>query len=88
MVRGQFKSRTFRRIFRRTPGGKSVLRYLRRKPSQPKCAETGQVLPGVARGTPGQIKKLTRSQRKPSRPFAGFLSSKAARRTHIKNARK
>lgn len=88
MVRGQFRSRTFRRIMRRLPGGSTVLRYVRRKPGVPTCAVTGKPLQGVARGTPAQIKKLSKSQRMPNRPFGGVLSSSAARREIISKSRK
>ena len=81
MVAGNLRSRTLRRVFVKTPGGRNKIHYKKRKPSAPKCAETGQILPGVARGNPADIRKLSKSQRVPSRPFGGKLSSKAMRST-------
>lgn len=86
MVQHKTKSRTFRRVQRRTVKGSKTV-YTRRKPSAPKCAVTGQKLHGVPRGTPGKLKKLSKSQKRPSRPFGGVLSSKAAREEIKKRAR-
>jgi len=80
MVNGNKKSRTFRRVFVKTPGGKVVTHYRRRKPSYAVCPITGKRLLGVPRDTPANIAKLTRSQRKPSRPYGGCLSSEAMRK--------
>lgn len=88
MVQGRFKSRTFRRVFRRTPGGKSVLRFVRRKPAKPKCAVTKQILPGVARGFKSMVRKLSKTERRPNRPYGGNLSSSAMRRKIIEQVRK
>lgn len=79
MVSGSQKSRTFRRVSVKTPGGRTVKHYRRRKPSYAKCAITGKRLLGVPRDIPSKIKRLTKSQRKPSRPFGGNLSSEAMR---------
>ncbi|MDD9953949.1 MAG: 50S ribosomal protein L34e [Candidatus Woesearchaeota archaeon] len=87
MVSGRFKSRTYARKRKVTPGGKNVLRHSLRKPKKIRCQVTGEVLPGVARGRPAQLKKMTKSQKVPSRPFAGVLSSKAMRAELIKRAR-
>ena len=87
MKSNRLKSRTFRRVFRKTPGGRNVVHFKRRRPAKPTCPITLQPLQGVARGTPAQIRKLTRSQRKPNRKFGGYLSSTAARRWIIEMAR-
>ncbi|MFQ5620842.1 MAG: 50S ribosomal protein L34e [Candidatus Nanoarchaeia archaeon] len=87
MVTGRLRSRTFRRVFRKTPGGRTVKHYKRRKPSRPVCPVTGQPLQGVARGIPSRVKKLTRSQRKPNRLYGGMLSSQASRRRIIQETR-
>lgn len=83
----RYRSRTFRRVFVRTPGAKTVLHYRRRKNGKPTCAQTGQVLPGVARGTPAQVRALPKSQRRPERPYGGVLSSRAMRRKMVEKAR-
>ncbi len=81
MVSGRFKSRTFKRIFKKTPGGKTVLRYLLRKPNKARCAKCGDVLKGVARERPTKMKNMPKSQKTVSRPYGGNLCSKCMRET-------
>jgi len=83
----RFRSRTFRRVFVRTPGARTVLHYCRRKNAPARCSETGQILPGVPRGIPSKIRALPKSKRRPTRPYGGALSSKAMRRKMIEKAR-
>jgi ribosomal protein L34E len=42
-----------------------------------RCAITGNILHGTAREGRGEIKKLSKTERRPSVPFGGVLSSKA-----------
>jgi len=79
MPRGMYRSRTLRRVFKRVPGGESKLVYKQRKPGQPRCAQTGEPLHGIPRGTPKQMAKLSKTQKRPQRPFGGVLSSRAMR---------
>lgn len=83
MVSGKFKSGHFRKVFVRTPGNKTVVQYRKRKPQKAHCPETGQVLLGVPRVMPSKLGRLSKSERRPSRPFGGHLSS-AAMRNKIK----
>jgi large subunit ribosomal protein L34e len=87
MVSGKYKSRTYARKRLVIPGGKNVLRHSLRKPKKAVCAVEGTPLHGVARARPNNLRKLAKTQRVPSRPFAGQLSSSAARREIIKRAR-
>ena len=87
MVAGRFRSRSFRRVFVKTPGGNVVLRHERRKPSKATCAECGMVLTGVPREIPARIKKLSKTQRRPERPYGGVLCSKCMRLLFIKKAK-
>lgn len=87
MVSGKFKSRTYARKRTVTPGGKNVLRHTLRKPQKAHCADCGNVLPGVARGRPAAVRKLSKSERVPTRPFAGNLCSACSRDRHIRKAR-
>ncbi len=88
MVSGKFKARTYARKRIVLPGGKNVLRHTLRSPKMAHCAVTGEVLHGVARARPNKLRKLAKTKRVPSRPFAGQLSSSAMRREIIKRARK
>ncbi|MBI4146493.1 50S ribosomal protein L34e [Candidatus Woesearchaeota archaeon] len=86
MVQPRYRSRTMRRVFVRTPSG-TTLHYRRRKNAAPQCAQCGGVLPGVARGTKTQVRKLAKSSRRPERPYGGMLCSPCTRRTIIAKAR-
>ena len=83
----RYRSRTFRRVFTKTPGGKVVLHYARRKNAKPQCAECDVFLFGVARGTKNLVKKVPRSARRPSRPFGGNLCSACMRKVIVAKAR-
>ena len=82
MVKPRYRSRTFRRVFVKTPGGKVALQYKRRRNAVPQCT-CGATLQGVARGTPAQVKALPRSSRRPERPYGGALCSACMRKTII-----
>ncbi len=88
MVSGKFKSRTYTRKRIVTPGGKNVLRHGLRPPKKAHCATCGAVLSGVARARPAKLRKMSKSQKVPSRIFAGMLCSPCSRRAIIEKARK
>lgn len=79
MVDGKLKSRRLRRVSVKTPGGKVVRHYRKRKPSAAKCAILGTPLCGVPKVRDSKIRNLPKTQRRPERPYGGVLSSKAAR---------
>ena len=84
MPANRFRSRSYKRMNKKTPGGVNVLRYKKKKPGKHVCAECGAILHGVPRGRPFEIKKLSKSQKRPNRPFGGNLCPKCARE-HFKN---
>lgn len=75
----KFKSRTFRRVKKVTPGHKNTVHYVKRKPGAATCPVYGTPLSGVPRETPSKLKKIPKSSRRPERPFGGVLSSRASR---------
>lgn len=87
MVGGKYKSRSNRRVYTRTPGGRTVIHYTRRKPKKPTCSMTGEVLKGVPRERPVKMMNMAKTKKRPQRPFGGVLSSKAARIVLKKKAR-
>lgn len=87
MPRKMFRSRTFRRVFVKTPT-KTVVHYRKRKPSKAKCANCGVVLAGVARERPRKMQNMPKTKKRPERPFGGVLCSKCARFEIIKRVRK
>ena len=86
MVQHKTKSRTFRRVKKRTVNGTKTT-YEKRKPKTGKCPVTGEKLKGVPRATPNQLKKVPKSSRRPERPYGGVLSSKATRTIMKEKAR-
>jgi len=82
-MRGSFKSRTYRRVHVRTPGGRTVLHMKRRAPEKPHCANCRIVLHGTVRALPFEIRKLSKTERRPQRPFGGVLCSSCARAKYV-----
>ena len=79
MVAGKHRSRSKRRVFVKTPS-KTKMVYIDRKPSIGHCAQCGAKLHGMPRV---RSSKLTKSQRRPERPYGGQLCSKCSRKTII-----
>ena len=80
MVRGNQRSRTLRRIYVKTPKRTSLV-HAKRKPSKAHCASCKKVLPGVASERPYKMSKLSKTQKRPERPYAGQLCSACMRKT-------
>lgn len=72
------KSRSKSRIMIRNISGNATIHLTRRKNGKPTCP-SGRPLPGTARGTPVEVVGMRRTERRPSRPFGGVLSSPAMR---------
>ncbi|MBU0757236.1 MAG: 50S ribosomal protein L34e [Nanoarchaeota archaeon] len=79
MPEGRFKSRTFRRVKKKLPGGSTVIHYSKRKPKKATCAGCGVVLQGVARDLPLKMQNMPKTRKRPERPFGGVLCSKCSR---------
>jgi large subunit ribosomal protein L34e len=79
MPRGREKSGHFRKVMKRTPGGKTVKRYLRRLPQVAKCANCKKALHGIPRMTRQQAKGAAKSTKTVARPYGGNLCSKCMR---------
>lgn len=78
MVSGRFKSRTFRRIKVKTPT-KTKTVYKRRKPAKAKCGKCGAILKGVPRATRSELANMSKTKKRPERPYGGVLCSKCTR---------
>ena len=75
MPRGQFKSRRFRTIFVKAPGGKTRIHYRDRKPGRAHCAACHKVLPGVPREVAAIMRNIPKTAKRPERPYGGILCS-------------
>jgi len=83
----RYRSRSYKRTFKKTPGGKTVLHYKKKKPSKHICAVCGKQLHSVPRGRPYQIRKLSKSKKRPNRPYGGQLCSQCTRKVYKQEAR-
>ena len=70
MPRPALRSRSLRRVKVRTPGGRTVVHYEKRKHNIPKCALCKKPLRGVGKLT---AKEERKGIRMPTRPFGGYL---------------
>lgn len=86
MVSHKTKSRTFRKVQVKTVSGTKD-RYDRKKPKLGTCSVTGEKLKGVPRALPRKMSNMSKSSKRPTRPFGGVLSSSAARATIKKKTR-
>ena len=80
MPRPSLRSRSLRKLRKKTPGGRTVMHYERRKNSKAKCAVCKKALAGVPIGKDSDIAKLPKSKKKPERAFGGNLCSSCMRR--------
>ena len=72
--------RRMKSVKKRIPSGKVKTVYRRGVYSKHKCAICSAELAGTPRGKPIKIQRLTRSKRRPTRPFGGQLCSKCTRK--------
>ncbi len=87
MPRGMYKSRTLRRVYRKTPGSRVVVHYKKRKPKKARCTGCGALLKGVARERPYKMMKLSKTKKRPQRPYGGYYCSKCMRKILIEKVR-
>ena len=85
---GRYRSRSKKLKYVKTPGGKTVVHYKKKKSSKAKCSSCGAVLPGTLTKTVAKMKNTLKTKKLPSRPFGGNLCSRCMRRKLIKEARK
>lgn len=80
MVAPRYRSRSKKRRQVRIPGGKTVIRYKRKKPSRNHCGRCGKPLSGVPNYIPSEMGKLGKSKKIPERPYAGVLCNECVER--------
>ena len=85
---GRYKARrAYRQIFVKTPGGRTVTQYKKRKPKQARCANCGAILKGIARERPYKMKNMPKIKKTVSRAYGGYLCSRCARKQIVKETR-
>nr|ACG48648.1 60S ribosomal protein L34 [Zea mays] len=70
----------------KTPGGKLVYQYTKKRASGPKCPVTGKKIQGIPHLRPAEYKRsrLSRNRRTVNRPYGGVLSGIAVRERIIR----
>ncbi|HKZ49749.1 MAG TPA: hypothetical protein VJ110_01980 [Candidatus Nanoarchaeia archaeon] len=71
----RYRSRTFRKVQRKTPGSKTVVQYIKRNPSVAHCGSCKNPLHGLPRARDRKIKHFSRTQLTTQRPFGNLCSS-------------
>ena len=83
----RLRSRSLRKIFRKVSGGRTSVHFKKRKPKVAKCGSCGAVLKGVPRALPFKMRSMTKTKKRPERPFGGVLCSKCMRKEIINKVR-
>jgi len=68
------------------PGNKIKVIFKKRKPKSAKCGICGKELQGIPRLRKGDFRKLSKSERRPNRPYGGNLCSRCMRNEIIRRA--
>lgn len=79
MVRPNFRTNTQRKVKKKLPGNTVTTQYVERKPEPARCGGCGRKLSGVPRLRPIAHSKLSKTQRRPERPYGGVLCSNCMR---------
>lgn len=87
MPRGMYKSGRLRKVFVKTPGGKTNVHYRQRKPSKAKCGNCKKQLAGVPRELPGKMMNLPKTAKRPERPYGGVLCFHCMKKLMLQKAR-
>ncbi|MCS4541568.1 MAG: 50S ribosomal protein L34e [Euryarchaeota archaeon] len=74
----RYRSRTMKKVQRKTPGGKTVTHYKAKKVGAPICGVCGRPLSAVPRSD--EVLKFSKSNRRPNRPYGGNLCPICMRR--------
>lgn len=87
MVAPRHRTRTLKRVKVRTPGGRVVIHYKKKKPNKAKCANCKKPLSGVPRLRSNELRKLSKTEKRPERPYGGYLCSECMRKLMKEKAR-
>ncbi len=79
MTKPRFKSKSWRQLQVKAPGGRLAIHYERKKPKFARCSNCGRVLYGIPRVRSIEIKRVAKTERRPERPYGGNLCSSCMR---------
>ena len=71
----RYRTRLLKKRRMKLPGGRTTTHYKKKKVRKSKCAVCGKLLSGVPRLSPSEMRKLPKTQRRPERPYGGYLCS-------------
>ena len=77
MAESKTKSRTFRRIRKKLSSNRVVRHFVKKSAGKAICGNCGIVLAGTNNAS---LKKLTKTQKRPERPYGGVLCSSCSRK--------
>lgn len=81
------RSRSYRRIMVKVPGGTTKLVYKKRKPEKAKCSACGDVLKGMSSMITSKMRNTAKTKKRPQRPYGGVLCSNCMRKLMINKFR-
>lgn len=81
------RSRSFRRVSVKFPGGRVSIHYRKRNPSAARCMKCKRVLQGIPRARAIELRRIPKSSRRPERPYGGQLCSSCMRNVFVEKAR-
>ncbi|QOR94750.1 50S ribosomal protein L34e [Thermosphaera chiliense] len=73
MPRPMLRTRSWRRVSVRTPSGRVVVHYEKRRPGVAKCSVCGKPLNGVPSLRPSKMSKLAKTEKRPERMYGGVV---------------
>ncbi|GCC11379.1 50S ribosomal protein L34e [archaeon] len=79
MVEPRYRTSSVKPRAKRTPGGKVVVHYEKKRVKAPKCARCGRRLEGMKILRPKVLKRVNKSKKKVNRPYGGYLCSSCMR---------
>ena len=79
MPKPSLRTRSKKRVQKKVPGGRTTIHYEKEKSKPAKCSRCRQILHGIPRCHPSELRKLTRSQRKVMRMYGGQLCANCLR---------
>ncbi|XP_070492521.1 large ribosomal subunit protein eL34-like [Chironomus tepperi] len=79
-----YNTKSNKRRIVRTPGGRLVYLYLKKKRSVPRCAVTKEKLHGITPSRPSERPRMSRRLKTVRRAYGGVLSHKALRERIIR----
>ena len=79
MKNRNYKSRSLKKIKKKTPGTDVSIHFRRRNPKGTFCGISGDILHGISRKRPGRFNTLSKTKKRPNRKFGGTYSHKVVR---------